>query len=155
MAERTATVQVNGGQLELIDCRVANPAGHGVVATSSWDACELVLLRSEIDCAERGLFATGQATRARINQSQLRSRSVALFAVEGAQVSMQGGRIQADSVGVELWGVEARVSLTGCHMGATPHMVRLAKGATRSQLTSEQLVFEPAQPSEPAQSGGG
>jgi hypothetical protein len=144
VSENTATVQVNGGRLDLVGCVVRNPAGHGVVVTSSWDDGELVLAGSTIESKARGLFVTGATTRVQAQDSSVFSETVAVFVIEGGAMAWEGGRIHAGQVGVELWGSAGAVSLTGCTLGDTPELVRLAKSATRSQLVTSELVFEPA-----------
>jgi hypothetical protein len=142
VSENTAAVQVNGGRLDLGGCVVRNPAGHGVVVTSSWDASELVLAGTTIECQARGLFVTGATTRVQAKNSSVFSETVAVFVIEGGATAWEGGRIQAGQVGVELWGSAGAVTLAGCTLGDTPELVRLAKGATRSQLVTSDLVFE-------------
>jgi len=135
-------VQINGGQVELIDCRIDNEAGHGLIVTSNHAASHLTMSGCQLFSSNKAVYATGETTTLNLKDCHLAGESIALFMMNGATSEVRNSTFDSDRYAVELWGPTASARLEGCTILRAGQVLAFNEGASRSQVQTAGLIVK-------------
>lgn len=142
VGQSISAVQINGGQVDLTDCRIDNEAGHGLIVTSNHAISSLTMSGCRVFSRNKAVYATGAATTLELKDCLLAGEAIALFLVDGATAKVSNSTFDSDRYAVELWGPTASARLEGCTILRARQVLAFNEGASRSQVQTAGLIVK-------------